>query len=627
MAQRKETTILEVSGSLATPLTVQTSKGTYTVYNRTELNGSISVRSAVDANGNKVVVPNGDYKSHTSNGKSEYTRIYRFKTLYNNNSGYSNNASSARNTTEERRERIQERRERTQERRERTLEAMESRIFSFQKSVDLGLPSGTIWAGYNIGANSPLEAGTQYSWGETKSKSQYDLIHYFDYWDDGYLTYNYSPERGLQRLLPQNDAAMKIWGGNWQIPTSEDIEELIENCTKEAVEYKGVSGFKLTGPNGKSIFFPILKKSIQDMNVSVYWACELGSDGSHTGACILATDEDGLGTSFYLAYCDRYVGAFVRPVYKSTKPSATASQLSKVKNRPSNAVEKLLAMEAAEKEREQKEYEEKHKTTSSTVSGSGKLKSVTPQGQKVMFDVNGVKFNLIKVAGGTFTMGATGIQESDCDDEDEKPAHTVNISDFYIGEAEVTRKLWKVIMGKIIDEDDSDEHDDNEPIADISFNDACEFIKELNIATGLTFRMPTEAEWEYAAKGGIHNEGNTYKYSGSNNADDVAWHGNNAYIGYGSAHLHPVMTKRPNSLGIYDMSGNVAEYVNGTFEDYTRKTETNPIHNDPEYVPVVRGGYYGQNPICCRTTYRNGTNADFKSDHHGIRLAMDNKEF
>lgn len=93
MAQRKETTILEVAGNLATPLTVHTSKGTYTVYNSTELNGSVSVRSAEDANGNKVVVPNGNYKSHTSNGRSEYTRIYRFKTLYNNSSSSSSSGS------------------------------------------------------------------------------------------------------------------------------------------------------------------------------------------------------------------------------------------------------------------------------------------------------------------------------------------------------------------------------------------------------------------------------------------------------------------------------------------------------------------------------------------------------
>lgn len=98
MAQRKETTILEVAGNLATPLTVHTSKGTYTVHSSTELNGSVSVRSAEDANGNKVVVPNGDYKSHTSNGKSEYTRIYRFRTLYNNSSSSSSSGSySSRN--------------------------------------------------------------------------------------------------------------------------------------------------------------------------------------------------------------------------------------------------------------------------------------------------------------------------------------------------------------------------------------------------------------------------------------------------------------------------------------------------------------------------------------------------
>lgn len=95
MAQRKETTILEVAGNLATPLTVHTSKGTYTVYSSTELNGSVSVRSAEDANGNKVVVPNGDYKSHTSNGRSEYTRIYRFKTLYNNSSSSARNSGSS----------------------------------------------------------------------------------------------------------------------------------------------------------------------------------------------------------------------------------------------------------------------------------------------------------------------------------------------------------------------------------------------------------------------------------------------------------------------------------------------------------------------------------------------------
>ena len=168
------------------------------------------------------------------------------------------------------------------------------------------------------------------------------------------------------------------------------------------------------------------------------------------------------------------------------------------------------------------------------------------ESKDITITANGVNFVMKRVAGGTFQMGATSEQGSDAYD-DETPVHSVTVSTFYMGETEVTQALWKAVMGS----NPSNWKGDNLPVEQVSWNDCQEFIRKLNSLTGRSFRLPTEAEWEYAARGG--NKSNGYKYAGNNVIDDVAWYTQTT----NDSGTKQVKTKRPNELGLYDMSGNV----------------------------------------------------------------------
>lgn len=183
------------------------------------------------------------------------------------------------------------------------------------------------------------------------------------------------------------------------------------------------------------------------------------------------------------------------------------------------------------------------------------------------FVLHGIIKNMIKIEGGTFDMG------SPIDYEFNSIKHSVTLNDFYIGKYEVTQKEWETVMGC----NPSCFKGENLPVENVSWNDCQEFIKKLNELTGMNFRLPTEAEWEYAARGGRKSQG--YKYSGSNNIDDVAWYGDNS-----SETTHQVGTKQPNELGIYDMSGNVREWCSDLYDAYYYLES--PIHNP---IGPIRG--------------------------------------
>ncbi len=216
----------------------------------------------------------------------------------------------------------------------------------------------------------------------------------------------------------------------------------------------------------------------------------------------------------------------------------------------------------------------------------------------------------VKVDGGTFVMGATSEQGSDAY-SDESPTHSVTLSDFYIGKYEVTQELWTAVMGS----NPSKFTGTNLLVEMVSWNDCQTFITKLNELTGKTFRLPTEAEWEYAARGGNKSQG--YKYSGSNSIDDVAWYTSNS-----SSKTHEVGTKQPNELGIYDMSGNVWEWCSDWYGSYSSSSQTNPTGPTSGSNRVLRGGGWDINAGHCRVSYRDDSNPSYRNGNFGFRLVL-----
>ncbi|MBQ7690300.1 MAG: SUMF1/EgtB/PvdO family nonheme iron enzyme [Muribaculaceae bacterium] len=233
------------------------------------------------------------------------------------------------------------------------------------------------------------------------------------------------------------------------------------------------------------------------------------------------------------------------------------------------------------------------------------------------FTVNGVTFKMIPVEGGSFMMGATEEQLSDAD-SDEKPAHKVTLNSYSIGETEVTQELWQAVMGSNPSKFTSNPL---RPVEQVSWEDVEEFITKLNALTGETFRLPTEAEWEYAARGGNKSQG--YKYAGSNNLTQVGWYEYNAEdVGTDSPDYgtHQVATKTPNELGLYDMSGNVWEICQDwhSYSYYTESPEINPQGPSTGTYHVGRGGSWMYQNYRCRVAYRHRTNGN--SYDVGLRL-------
>ena len=225
--------------------------------------------------------------------------------------------------------------------------------------------------------------------------------------------------------------------------------------------------------------------------------------------------------------------------------------------------------------------------------------------------VNGVSFTMIAVEGGTFQMGATSEQGGDADN-DEKPVHSVALSDYYIGETEVTQELWQAVMGS---NPSRFSGYPQRPVEQVSWNDCQEFIKKLNQLTGKNFRLPTEAEWEYAARGG--NKSLDYKYSGSDIVGVVAW-----YDGNSGSRTHDVKTKQANELGIYDMSGNVYEWCQDWYGNYSSSSQTNPTGPTLGSFRVFRGGGWYCSAGDCRVSFRYYNNPDYGSGNLGLRLSL-----
>ncbi|HZK08740.1 MAG TPA: SUMF1/EgtB/PvdO family nonheme iron enzyme [Bacteroidales bacterium] len=228
---------------------------------------------------------------------------------------------------------------------------------------------------------------------------------------------------------------------------------------------------------------------------------------------------------------------------------------------------------------------------------------------------------MIFVKGGTFTMGCTS-EQSDCSGN-EKPTHQVTLSDFQIGKYQVTQKQWREVMGASTLRSNPSYYKgcDDCPVENVSWKDATEYCKWLRSRkTGKLYRLPTEAEWEYAARGGASTSSATgaTKYAGSNNINEVAWYSGNSY-----SKTHPVGQKKPNKLGIYDMSGNVWEWCSDLYGNYSSGSQTNPNGASTSTYRVLRGGSWYDSYGFCRVALRNLDNPVSRSSNFGFRLAQD----
>ena len=412
--------------------------------------------------------------------------------------------------------------------------------------VDLGLPSGLLWATCNVGAKASEEYGDNFAWGETVTKDTYTKAN------------SQTNGKTMNDIAgnAQYDAATANWGGSWRMPTLAELNELRNNCTWTWTTHNGVKGYKVTGPSGASIFLPAAgyKDASSFYNAGTYgyyWSSTPYADNAELSYYLRFTSEGHSIISY-----SRYLGMSVRPVI-----------------------------------------------------GSASVEPEQP-GANQTFTVNGVSFTMIAVEGGTFQMGATSEQGSD-DDSDEKPVHSVTLSDYHIGETEVTQELWEAVMGS---NPSNFSGYPQRPVEYFSWNDCQEFVKKLNQLTGKNFRLPTEAEWEYAARGGKKSKG--YKYSGSNTIDDVAWYTSNS-----SSRTHDVKTKAANELGIYDMSGNVWEWCQDWYGSYSSSSQTNPTGPTTGSSRVLRGGSWSIYAWYCRVSSR--FNSPINMYHYyGFRLAL-----
>ena len=228
-----------------------------------------------------------------------------------------------------------------------------------------------------------------------------------------------------------------------------------------------------------------------------------------------------------------------------------------------------------------------------------------------IFTAEGVSFTMIPVRGGTFLMGAP--QDEEGSYSEEKPQHEVALSDFRIGQTLVTQALWQCVMGT----NPSYWRGPKMPVESVRWMDCQKFAKRLSEMLHADFRLPTEAEWEYAARGGQISRG--YRYAGSNNPDRVAWYFENS-----RSHIHEVATKQPNELGLFDMSGNVGEWCQDYHEAayYSISPSVNPKGPENGSFHIVRGGCFIDKERFCRNASRSFLWPTGMSSRIGLRLAM-----
>ena len=317
-----------------------------------------------------------------------------------------------------------------------------------------------------------------------------------------------------------------------------------------------------------------------------------------------------IGQHSFVVACDGYESEEGTVKLKSSAPSNLQVTLSKEVASASQSSPTALPQQS-----QTQRPIEQPQSVSSTASLSTSSTSLNAVGSSTSGCVitipvrDGISIEMVKVEAGSFNMGATPEMENP--HEDEKPVHLVTLTNnYYIGKYEVTQALWKIVMGS----NPSNSKGDNLPVEKVSWNDCQKFISKLNKLTGKSFRLPTEAEWEYAARGGNKSRG--YQYSGSNTIGDVAW-----YDGNSGSKTHAVGTKQPNELGAFDMNGNVWEWCQDWFNRYSSSPQTNPIGAVSGSCRVYRGGSWCYSGYCRCSCRFDGT-PDFRNGDLGLRLVL-----
>ena len=268
------------------------------------------------------------------------------------------------------------------------------------------------------------------------------------------------------------------------------------------------------------------------------------------------------------------------------------------KQRKNEEARRAAEEQRLREERERKEREEAERKRNEASYSNGILR------------VKGVEYPMVYVSGGSFDMGATSEQGSDVRDN-EKPVHRVTLRNYSVGKYEVTQELWEAVMGS----NPSYFKGARKPVEMVTWNDCDDFIRKLNAMTGQNFRLPTEAEWEFAARGGNSSRG--CKYSGSNTIGNVAWYADNS-----GGETHDVGGKSPNELGIYDMSGNVWEWCYDYYSSYSSSSQTNPEGPNSGSDRVIRGGCCKFNARFCLVSIRGLDTPGYRNDIMGFRLCL-----
>ena len=349
-------------------------------------------------------------------------------------------------------------------------------------------------------------------------------------------------------------------------------------CKEEGHETTMISKEITTEMNGLTITLPTPQPIYGSLNVeSTPNICKLFIDGKEVGTTPKSIPEILIG---------RHVIRLTKEGYKDYTESITISKGERTQIKGS--LEKSSAIQ---------------EKPSNNLSLGNKT--------ELSFYVKGVNFKMKFVEGGAFQMGN---KEKDAMDK-EKPVHRVTVNSFYLGETEVTQALWEAVMGS----NPSHFKGNNQPVERVSWEACQQFIQALNEITGKKFRLPTEAEWEYAARGGKRSS--NYKYSGSNSLSSVGWFSGNSYN-----KTHNVRTKFPNELGLYDMSGNVSEWCQDYYGNYNGGSQTNPQGPFNGTSRVLRGGSWNNNERGCRISFRSSSDPSISNlsiqDSFGFRIAL-----